>query len=67
MVDDKQDKKKIRETLYNKALEQLKKYRQSDEFSKMKNLKTYILIFVGDKCEVCEEVTTSSKSLMLSC
>jgi len=38
------------------ALEQIQKYRKSDEFSTMENLKTYILIFIGDKCEVCEKV-----------
>ena len=53
-------KKKKLEAKYNEALEQLQKYRESDEFASTTNLKTYILIFVGDKCEVCEEVVDSS-------
>ncbi len=49
--------KKRKQILFNDALKKLQKYRQSDQFLTMKNLKTFILIFVGDKCEVCEEVT----------
>jgi len=50
-----QDKPKL-EAKYSEALEQMQKYRQSNEFTAATNLKTFILIFVGDKCEVCEEV-----------
>ena len=41
------------------AIEQISKYLLSDELMQIKNLKKYVIVFVGDKCEVCEEITIS--------
>lgn len=44
---------KLREV---EAIEQLEKYQTSDELMKVKNLKKWAIVFVGDKCVVNKEI-----------
>lgn len=40
----------------NEAINQLKKYETCDELKKIKNLKKWAIVFVGDKCMANEEI-----------
>ena len=46
----------IVEKKLSEGIEQLKRYVESEELKNMKNMRKYVLVYVGEKCKRIEEI-----------